>query len=299
MIILEKEIYQVDAFTDIPFGGNPAGVMPNAQGLNENDMQKIASEMNLSETAFIKKIGKNVYDVRFFTPSCEVDLCGHATIASFYTLAYKQYIESENDIMKAYQNTKAGRLGVEIQYKDGKVEKVMMEQGEPRSKGKIVQDIEKLCNYLNIDTEEIGIEEMKAYPEIISTGLPDIILPVKNKDILDKIVVDMDGIANFSNELGVTGVHAFTLYDSDKIYCRNFAPAVGIDEEAATGTANGATLYYLKKNNFIGGNKIVSIQGYNMGRPSKINCEITQEKQRYTVKVGGRANIVIEGTIKL
>jgi len=80
-------IYQVDAFTDKPFGGNPAGVVTDARSLTDENMQKIAMEMNLSETAFVISKGDNNYQVRFFTPKCEVDLCGHATIATFYTLA--------------------------------------------------------------------------------------------------------------------------------------------------------------------------------------------------------------------
>ena len=94
---MKKVIYQVDAFSDVPFGGNPAGVVPNAIGLNHIQMLKIAREMNLSETAFIFPLKDDVadYEVRFFTPTQEVDLCGHATIASFFALASKGIITGE------------------------------------------------------------------------------------------------------------------------------------------------------------------------------------------------------------
>ena len=91
---MKKVIYQVNAFADVPFGGNPAGVLPNSIGLNHSDMLKIAKQMNLSETAFVFPMQDDLvdYEVRFFTPTQEVDLCGHATIASFFCLASKGVI---------------------------------------------------------------------------------------------------------------------------------------------------------------------------------------------------------------
>ena len=111
---MEINIYQVDAFSDKPFGGNPAGVVPDAKQLSYDDMQNIAKEMNLSETAFVIPIDKNNYQVKFFTPIKEVDFCGHATIGSFYTLAHKGYLPPIYNGIKVYQETKAGRLAVEI-----------------------------------------------------------------------------------------------------------------------------------------------------------------------------------------
>ena len=85
---MEINIFQVDAFSKVPFGGNPAGVVTNAKKLNKEQMQKIANEMNLSETAFIRQMDESYFRIRYFTPLLEVDLCGHATIASIYTLCY-------------------------------------------------------------------------------------------------------------------------------------------------------------------------------------------------------------------
>ena len=109
---MKKVIYQVDAFSDVPFGGNPAGVVPSAEGLNDTQMLSIAKEMNLSETAFIFPLKNNEanYEVRFFTPTQEVDLCGHATIASFFTLASKGIITAESNVKILKQKTKAGIL---------------------------------------------------------------------------------------------------------------------------------------------------------------------------------------------
>lgn len=299
---MEVIIYQVDAFTDSPFCGNPAGVVPDAKGLSDEDMQKIATEMNLSETAFVFPDTVDKFKVRFFTPECEVDLCGHATIAAFYTLAHKGYINGlDNGIKQVHQETKAGKLAVDIYYSDGQVEKVMMYQGKPKAM-KEIEDYHQICKCFNINKDDIGLENFKVVPEVISTGLPDIILPLKNRSLLNNLTMNYDLISSYSKELGVSGIHAFAVdFDGEHldVWCRNFAPAVGIDEEAATGTANGALTYYLKKNSILNGAKISVNQGQSLGRPSIINCEIEYIEQEYVVKVGGKATIVLAGVLSI
>jgi len=298
---MQLNIYQVDAFTDVAFGGNPAGVVPDASELSEADMRRVAREMNLAETAFIFPKDKNSFRVRFFTPVCEIDLCGHATIGSFYSLAKKGYITPIDDgIKRVYQETRVGNLLVEIYYKDGEVYKVMMEQGRPKSLGDVSQ-VDRLLKALRIDKEHIGTSFRKAKPEIISTGLPDIMLPIKDKETLYNLKVNYEALEELSQELGILGVHAFCLPDSqsDIVYTRNFAPLVGINEESATGTANGALLYYLKKNNLLENNEIISVQGETMNRTSYIHCKVEKDGDGYMVKVGGESIIVIEGIINI
>lgn len=296
---MEINIYQVDAFTDKAFGGNPAGVVPDARFLSSDQMQDIAKEMNLSETAFVTLLDEDSFRVRFFTPICEVDLCGHATIGTFYTLAKMGYIKTIcNGTKTVYQETKAGKLAVEITFKDGDVDKVFMEQVTPKETG-IVNDIEDLLQSMGMKLEDLGVLNDIVYPEMISTGLPDIILPIKKKEVLDNLDIDMNALSKISERLGVTGVHAFHLpeLNSPMVYTRNFAPLVGIDEEAATGTSNGALIYFLKKKNLIDSNSIISYQGESMKRPSKIFCNIEKNDGKYIVKVGGKAKIIINGII--
>ncbi|OZV10816.1 hypothetical protein CIW83_17990 [Tissierella sp. P1] len=243
----------------------------------------------------------DLFTVRFFTTVCEVDLCGHATIATFYTLAKMGYITSIADGVKTvYQDTKAGKLSVDIIFKNGKVDKIFMEQATPKKIGSI-SDISPLIESMGININEVGVSDDIIYPEIISTGLPDIILPIKKKEVLDKLDVDMQTLAKISQDLGVTGVHAFHLpeINSSVVYTRNFAPLVGIDEEAATGTSNGALIYFLKKNNLIEENNIISYQGQSMNRPSTIYCEIIEKNEKSVVKIGGNAKIVINGVISI
>lgn len=296
---MEVNIYQVDVFTHKPFGGNPAGIVPDARGLKDIDMQNIAKEMNISETVFIIPIDENNYEIRFFTPVSEVDLCGHGTIGAFYTLAYMGYIPSiNNGIKKVYQNTKAGKLGVEIFFKNGEVEKVLMEQAKPQELN-VIKDINPLLECFNIKESDIGIGDEFINPRIVSTGLPDILLPLKEKNILDNLNIDFKKLSILSKKLDVVGVHAFYLprKNSDKVYTRNFAPLVGINEEAATGTSNGSLTYFLKKEGYIDRDEIVSLQGESLNRPSYIYCKISKSNNDYMVKVGGQAKIVLEGIV--
>lgn len=296
---MEVKIYQVDAFTSIPFGGNPAGVVLDAEGIPQEYMQKIAKEMNLSETAFVIPIDDYNYKVRYFTPVDEVDLCGHATIASFYTLAYKGYLPSINTgMITAYQETKVGKLPVDIYYKDGEIDKIVMEQSPPKDLGQ-VKDIQPLLDCFNIGIEDIGIGRKLVYPQIVSTGLPDIIMPINKKEKLDNLKVDFHRLATLSKKLNVIGVHAFHLpeFNSDRVYTRNFAPLVGINEEAATGTSNGALIYFLKKYGYIERKEMLSFQGQSLNRPSVIYCMIDEVEGKYNVKVGGRAKVVLEGVL--
>ena len=295
---MEIIIYQVDAFADKPFGGNPAGVVPDASELSDKDMQNIAREMNLSETAFVIPKAEGKFIVRFFTTEQEVDLCGHATIGAFYTLSHKGYIKPlEKGIKRVYQETKVGELPVDIYFEDSKVTRIMMYQDSPKYLGKY-ENLEALTKGLNILEKDLGLNKNKSFPEILSTGLPDIIVPLQSKEILDNLNINKDLISHISKESKVAGIHAFTI-ENEKIYARNFAPALGIDEESATGTANGALLAYLIKNNIINSNKITVYQGESLNRPSIINCEMIREDNETKIKVGGNAVLVLEGVINI
>lgn len=296
---MEINIFQVDTFTDMAFGGNPAAVVPNANGLTEYDMQKIANEMNVSETAFVVQIDDNLYKVRYFTPVAEVDLCGHGSIATFHTLALKGYIKPiENGIKIVNQLTKAGKLPLELHFSNGNIDWILMEQATPKSLGQ-VDNLSDILKSMNLSMDQVGIDNKLVNPEIISTGLPDIILPLKFKEDLDNLEIDFCKLGDSTSEINVIGVHAFYLPspDSDVVYTRNFAPGVGINEEAATGTSNGALIYFLKKNNLLNKNSIISLQGDSLNRPSQIYCYIEPFEDSYKVKVGGRAKIVIDGII--
>ncbi len=300
-----KRFYQLDSFTDKAFGGNPAAVVLDAEDLNKDQMLMIAREMSLSETAFVldSKVSDYDYEVRFFTPTKEVELCGHATIATFSILVEKGIIKPNKNKIIVRQKTLAGILPVEIYFKENNIWRIMMIQAKPKYCFTI-NDISEIASIMGISQDNIGLQGFDAKVMAYSTGLPDILLPVKSLDILKKINPDFSSLKKYSRDYNVVGVHAFTIKDYDNllISCRNFAPAYGINEESATGTSNGALSAYLIKSGIINIDEKVSLiceQGYFMNRPSQIFVEVKRNQDDLIIKVGGKAVLVMEGQIYL
>jgi PhzF family phenazine biosynthesis protein len=300
--------YVVDAFTDALFGGNPAGVVILDQGTDfpaEETMRKTAAELRYSETAFIRQTGDDEFHFRYFTPAAEVDLCGHATIGSFFALADAGLVRFDSFYTC---NTLAGRLNIELFGSS-----VFMDMGAPKDLGKITDKdaLHELYSVMGLGGKTAGEmqvelaageeKSVQLIPEIISTGLPDILLPVRDERGLAAITPDYGALSRLSEKYEAVGVHAFTVNAEDgAVHCRNFAPLYGIDEEAATGTSNGALTYYLYKNGLLrAGTENLFIQGEAMGRPSKIMSRLTAEAGRVKIQVGGGAVILAHGVINL
>lgn len=278
-------------------GGNPAGVVILEKGekMTEEEMQNTAEKIGFSETAFVEKTDDRNYNVRFFTPLTEVALCGHATIAAFFCIAESKLRKGEFLPDTIWQETKSGKLAVKVVYDDKKIRSVLMEQAEPKDYGALSKESrKKTAKSLSLKYEDLTIPGKETEPRIISTGLKDIIIPVRNRDMLNSIVCDKSMITEISEELGVTGYHVFT-FDGGQIYTRNFAPAVGIDEECATGTSNGALSYMLYSRNLIEAYTEI-LQGEKMGELSMICAKVAKENGKYKVMVGGTAFITDEFT---
>ncbi len=291
----------VDAFTQELFGGNPAGVVMVPQERvfpSKEVMLKTAAELRYSETAFVQRMDKETFRIRYFTPAAEVDLCGHATIGTFYALL------QEGDVVpgKVYRaQTGAGELGIAVE-NDG----ILMDMGDPEMWDKIPEGeaVEELYGIMGLEPSDQGRIEGKALLlpcQKVSTGLPDILMPVKDQDQLEKIQPDFPALARVSEKYHAVGVHAFTVNGRDGlIHARNFAPLYEIDEEAATGTSNGALAYYLYHYGLISQDKIITVvQGEKMKRPSRISAQISGEKGREKVRVGGFAVTLAQGEIHI
>jgi len=296
------KFYIVDAFTDKLFGGNPAGVVILPEGSEfprDEVMVKTAAELRYSETAFIKKTGDKEFNIRYFTPAAEVDLCGHATIGSFYVLL-KECLVNDGDV--CVNNTLAGRLNVVVEN-----DAILMDMAEPKQVGEIndMVKIKELYSVMGIEPEGNEVynnnTNVKLYPKLVTTGLIDIIMPVKDEEELDKINPDFPALTELSKDYDVVGVHAFTVNTKDGcIHTRNFAPLYDIDEEAATGTSNGALTYYLYNQGIVKENELNTvIQGEKMLRPSKISTKLLIEKGKPIVKVGGFAVTLAKGEIEI
>lgn len=222
----------------------------------------------------------------------------------YYSFLFSIRCKGNNDVKVVKQNTKAGLLPVELFFSNNGVEKVLMTQKKPEFISRI-KGIEVLADIMGVNIRDIGINNFNAFPEIVSTGLKDIMLPVKSLRALKLISPNNEKLKEYCKSIDVVGIHAFTLETEDKdstVSCRNFAPLVGIDEESATGTSNGAMGAYLVKNNILkyeNNLTIISEQGHYMGRPSKIVIKIEGKKEDCIVKVGGAAIVTIEGKIMI
>lgn len=286
------KLYQLSAFTARGAGGNMAGVVLDADGLPEAEMQSVARRLGYSETAFVMNSPVADYRVRFFTPAAEVELCGHATIAAF-TLLYRL----GRLVPGSYrQDTRAGVMGVEV----GRDGEIYMDQELPTF-GQVVPAI-RVAHSLGLDLDDID----EAVPvQVVSTGLRDIIIPVRSLNALQSIRPRFEEIAEISREYGTVGYHVFTLEtlsNGNTAHCRNFAPLYDIPEEAATGTSNGALACYLLRHKLVPGmgRTFAFEQGYIMGSPSEILAAIERCGDIFRrVQVGGRALVVGECSLEV
>ncbi len=285
------KLYIVDAFTEKPFGGNTAGVVllePGAVFPDEEWMRSLAAELRYSETAFVRRDGAAEFSVRYFTPAGEIDLCGHATIASFGVLFREGFVP---DGTRCLNHTRAGDLEVVVG------EQVMMQMAAPQRVGGFEEPVQ-LGDLLSA-MGGLNPEQLGQWPaETFSTGLPDIILPLRDVATLQSLQPDMSLLHALSDRLDVVGVHAFAI-DPDDAYTahvRNFAPRYGIPEESATGTANAALTGYLYHHRIIGdGARCFFLQGEAMGRPSLIQTTLQIKKGIPDIRVGGPYAIVVKG----
>ena len=282
--------FEISAFTKNNKGGNLAGVVLFEETLTADQMQHIASILGFSETAFVLPSSEDEFRVRFFTPKGEVDLCGHATIAAFYCLQQKGFVVRDRYKLE----TKAGKLEVRVEEST-----IFLQQKLPTFCQEVVK--EDVANALSIPLASLG----DLPTEVVSTGLPDIIVPIKNLTTLLRLEPDFEQVKAISKKYDTIGIHAFcqeTLNPQSTAHCRNFAPLYGIPEESATGTANAALLSYLHKHKKLkkSDTSFVIEQGYCMNKPSEITVTLQELNGHiHTVYVGGSAFSVGEKAVMI
>ena len=279
-------IYVADAFTDRCFGGNPAGIVLLDREHTFPDshcMQKLAEELKHSETAFVLPDKNHRFHIRYFTPVREVDLCGHATIAAFALL--KQLGFAGTDDVSVC--TRSGPITVSFDQ-----DIIFISVAPAKAVYRFtLNELPCLYHAFGLTDHAMPLHMM---PEIISCGLADILLPVKDSQILNHMTPDFEQIARLSDIYHTVGFHVFAPFPEPETAadCRNFAPLYGIDEEAATGTSSGGLTFYLYNKNLIQKDRInIFRQGTAMGRPSKIFGRITD----HGIDIGGSAVILFGG----
>ena len=259
---MKYSIYQIDAFTDKVFSGNPAAVCPLDKWLSDDLLQKIANENNLAETAFYVK-EDNEYQIRWFTPKTEVDLCGHATLAAAYVLFnYEKHTEQTINFYSA----RSGKLTVS-KHSDTLTLNFPV-------------DI-----YESIELTENLIHGFDILPTYALKGKTDYVLVFETENQIKKIKPDLIQIA----KLGGRGVIITAKGDDVDFVSRFFAPQSGIDEDPVTGSAHTTLTPYWSK--MLNKTKLTAIQLSE--RKGYLHCNLLGDR----VEISGNAKLYLIGEI--
>jgi trans-2,3-dihydro-3-hydroxyanthranilate isomerase len=316
--------HYVDAFTDTPFFGNPCAVFPEAEGLNTADMQKIARETNLNETAFVFPAdranealfsfpnGENGgaatseekadFVVRYFAPTSEIPFAGHPTIATAFLLARLGAIPPTADAAPDKTVTvrfkfNIGVLPVEIEFREGAPVMVGMEQKPPQF-GQVFDTIE-IAPMLGLSVENI----LDDYPaQVVSTGVPFLMVPVANcKDVI-RAEMDRQTLRQYLEHAQADAVFLFSAegYTPEgNTYARLLNPA-GTSEDPFTGSASGCMGCYLYNRGIIKKPAIKLEQGHHLGRPGSGKLILTGDPNHITrVQLYGTAATTLTGSLLL
>jgi PhzF family phenazine biosynthesis protein len=284
----------VDAFTSEPLTGNAAGVIPDADGLTDLQMGAIATELGASETAFLFSSDEADRKIRYFTPTQEVDLCGHATIASHALLF------ADNDLAAGTYTLETNTGVLTIELTDDGIVWMSQPPAEVEVLDKRELSYQRVAEVLNVDPAsltDIGADLPVARA---STGLPFVIIPVNFLEHLGKMDPDMEAVKTLTNEFDVTGVYAFTfdtLETTSTLHGRMFAPSVGVPEDPVTGTASGAAAAYLDQFEAVDTDNMVFEQGEFLNRGGRVHVEVSAAPTVDGVRVGGHAVITVDGCL--
>jgi trans-2,3-dihydro-3-hydroxyanthranilate isomerase len=292
---MEHRFYTLDVFTTMRFQGNPLAVVTDGDGLSADHMQAIAREMNLSETVFVQKPtdDRALARLRIFTTKEELKLAGHPVIGTWFLLAELGVVPAQEGGVHVLQETGAGVLPVEIRFKDGRPQRVTMTQMQASFKPSGI-DKKKLAAALGLSPKDL---DPKLSPEFVSTGIYNLMVPLKNRAALGKIEMNMGELARLFGKQAALA-YCFAIGTNHSIWTRGMMPWE-LYEDAATGSAAGSLGAYLVKHGRIGAGHTLNItQGVEMGRPSHIEVEVTQSGKKLTPRVSGAAVKVFEGVIR-
>jgi trans-2,3-dihydro-3-hydroxyanthranilate isomerase len=295
----------VDVFTNKRFGGNQLAVFTNGRGIPAETMQKIARELNLSETTFIlpPEDPANDYKVRIFTPGMELPMAGHPTVGTSYILAREHMVPLEGSQILIRLEEGVGLIPVTVDLQDGKPTTARMRQLTPTFGEDFSDRRALIAETLSLSLSDIDPDYP---PQIVSCGVPILMIPLTSMEAIQKIKVRLDLVDtllthDISHELFVFTRE--TALPTSTVHSRMFAPQLGIAEDPATGAASGPLGSYLVKYGIVKGGDSVHIvgeQGFEMGRESIIQIDIEQTNGEISgVYVGGECVYVGEGFLEI
>lgn len=286
---------QIDAFTNHPLGGNPCAVVFDCADIPDATMQAIAKEMNLSETSFVWRMDDGRFRARYFTPAEEIPLAGHPTIATVFSLVETGRLKLTGDYLKIPLILRDGSIDVEIFASAGKVERVVMSQRKPQFLR--IYAPEEVLPVFGLDSGDLL---PGALIQTVSTGTPQLFIPVRGLETLKKTKLDVDAYISLRARSDFFSAHLFCLQgiEHGDTFARHFVTPPELVEDPYTGSATGGMGAYLWHYNLIQKPTFIAEQGHWMSRPGEGFVEIVGPRNDIeTVKVGGAAAVVLKGEL--
>lgn len=277
----------VDVFTERPLAGNQLCVVPEALALDDATMQALAIEMGFSETSFVTEAGGDRYAMRMFTPDRELPFAGHPTLGTAFVMVSEGRVTSP-----ATQVVRGGDIPVEV---DADAGFAWMTQLAPEF-GAEFGDRDLLARATGLRPEDLH-PDLPA--QVVSTGLPPLILPVRDLETLRRATLDRPAAAEACERSGGDELYLFAVHDGG-VTARFFGPTESIREDAATGSAAGPLGAYLADRGLAGmPGTVVIAQGEQIGRPSFLHVEVARRGEGWRVRVGGGVRVIGSGTFRI
>jgi trans-2,3-dihydro-3-hydroxyanthranilate isomerase len=294
---------RLDVFTNQPFTGIQLAVFPDAAGIDERRMQRIANEMALPETTFVVPPEAPETDarVRIFTPSRALPMAGSSTIGTVFALAGTRRLRADTD--KAVLGLGIGPTTVGLEWGQNTLRFAWMAQPIPTF-GPIVTDSVAVAAALRIQPGDLAAGNLPV--QVASSGVPFLYVPLRSRAAVDTPSIERERLCALlrSVDLEELPVFVFSCQPADDdaiVYSRMFGPCIGIPEDPATGAASGPLGVYLLQHNAVppdNASRLVNLQGVRMGRPGRICISLSSRAGVLEeVRVGGEAVLVGEGTV--
>ncbi len=289
---------QVDAFTTQPFGGNPCAVFFECDDLSDETMLAIAREMNLSETSFVLSSSIDDIRARYFTPSEEIPMAGHPTIATAFALVATNRFALKGDTTRLMLELQVGPLEVDIHANNGSVTNIVMTQKPPVFS--TIHNPDEVMPIFGLTADDLIPEKPI---QTVSTGTPQLMIAVRDHETLRRATVDHVAYMNYRARSDFFSTHMFALggiTSQGDTFARHFVTPPDLVEDPVTGSATGGMGAYLRHHRLIEKPTFIAEQGHWMGRPGMVQVEIGGTPEAITsVKIGGPAVAVLEGVLRL
>ena len=301
---MKYRFFTADVFTDRIFGGNPLAVFPDARGLKDERMQRIAQEFNLSETVFVfpPEDPHNTRRLRIFTPGTELPFAGHPTVGAAHVLAETGEVTLDGEFTRIVFEEGVGPVNVDIRAAGGKPIYAQLSAARMPEFGPEPPPAREIAATLSLDASDLLPDLV---PQAVSCGVPFLFVLLKDKAAVARARINRDAWEKALANFWATPIFLFTFEterEGSDVHARMFAPAMGIGEDPATGSAAAALAGFLGPHDPRTQKTLrwVVEQGFEMGRPSILEVEADRNAGAITaVRVGGGTVLVSEGEMRV